>query len=232
MINANIIRAVFINYAKDTKKNRKSMLAFVLIPVLAYLMQFILGDTTHKEHLSMIFMYLGMHCTLIPIMSSASAVAQDKEKNTLRAMMMNGVSPFEYLIGVSAFNILLTVAFSSLFVIMAADVSVVGRIYLAALLCSMISTLIGLTIGAYAQNMTAATSLTMVIGLPLMLLTAYSNISPALEKYANVLYNKQAMNVLADEGLINGKSLFVIGCNFIIVIILFVVAFQKTKFDD
>ena len=84
---------------KDTPKNITILIQFILFPVLTLIME----NAINMEGMPELFftklfsmMYIGM----APLTSTAAIISEEKEKNTLRVLMMANVKPWQYLMGV------------------------------------------------------------------------------------------------------------------------------------
>lgn len=53
-----------------------------------------------SELASVLPTFITMHIVMIPIINMANIIAEEKEKNTLRVLIMSNVKPMEYLIGI------------------------------------------------------------------------------------------------------------------------------------
>ena len=87
---------------KDILKNKAILIQFVLYPVLTLIME----NTIHMEGMPELYftklfsiMYIGM----APLTSMAAIIAEEKEKNTLRVLMLSNVKPVEYLTGTGSY---------------------------------------------------------------------------------------------------------------------------------
>ena len=92
--------AVFKKQLKDTWRNKSVLLQFVLLPILALVMGYLMPeDAMPKQSIAAMFttMYVGM----IPLSGMCSIIAEEREKGTLRSLRMANVSSGEYLFGIS-----------------------------------------------------------------------------------------------------------------------------------
>ena len=84
---------------KDTLKNKTVLIQFIMFPVMTLIMENAISVPDMPElFFTKLFsvMYMGM----APLTSVASIISEEKEKNTLRVLMMANVKPWEYLAGV------------------------------------------------------------------------------------------------------------------------------------
>ena len=96
------IIAILWKQIKDTFKNKEILIQFVMFPALTLIMEKAITIEGMPEHFfTNLFgvMYVGM----APLTSMASIISEEKEKNTLRALLMSNVKPAEYVIGVGCY---------------------------------------------------------------------------------------------------------------------------------
>lgn len=230
-MNISNVKAIFNTHKKDTKKNRKSILMFVLMPLITYVMCMVTKDISEELRVTYICMYLTMHCTLIPIISTATALAQEKESKTLRSLIMNGVKIEEYLLGIGSFTVLVTMLFSLLFVVIGWDSSLLPRILVSGFICSTISTILGLAIGILSANVTSATSLSVVIALPITMISFFAKMNESIKPIASIFYSTQANNLLNGFDHISVKCIIVLMANFILVLGFFFTMYHRKRFE-
>ncbi len=96
------IRAILWKQLKDTSKNKTILIQFVMFPVLTLIMENAIRIENMPEHFfASLFavMYMGM----APLTSMSAILSEEKEKNTLRVLLMTNVRPMEYLIGIGIY---------------------------------------------------------------------------------------------------------------------------------
>ena len=82
---------------KDTLKNKTILVQFILFPIMTLVME----NAINLEGMPELFftklfsiMYIGM----APLTSVSAIISEEKEKNTLRVLMMANVKPLQYLL--------------------------------------------------------------------------------------------------------------------------------------
>jgi len=95
------VNAIFIKQAKDMRKNISVLIMFVIFPVVAFVMtEFVargnpdIPDSMFTSMMAGIFLGMGL------IQSACGVIAEDKEKNSLRFLVIAGVKPSAYLLGI------------------------------------------------------------------------------------------------------------------------------------
>ena len=186
MRNAGVI---FKKQLKDTLKNKTVLIQFIMFPAMTLLMENAVKIPDMPElFFTKLFsvMFLGM----APITSAAAIISEEKEKNTLRVLMMANVKPWEYLLGVGLYVWTLCMAGAGIMAtgLPASDIPFYLGIMAAGL---VISVVIGACIGVFASNQMSATSLFV----PVMMVFSFSPMlamfNDKIEKVARVFYTQQ-----------------------------------------
>ena len=212
---------------KDTIKNKTILIQFILFPIMTIIME----NAITLEGMPELFftkpfsiMYIGM----APITSVAAIISEEKEKNTLRVLMMANVRPWQYLIGVGIY---------------VWAICMLGACAMATGLCAdqitfymimmgvgfIISIIAGACIGIYAKNQMAATSIVM----PGMMILAFAPMlamfNEKIAKVAKILYTEQLKEMLETmffDGIV-GQSVAIVIVNAVVFIALFAIAYKR-----
>ena len=162
----------FQKQIKDTFKNKEILIQFVMFPVLALIME----ELIHVEGLPrnyFVNMFSSMFVGMAPLVSIAAVISEEKEKNTLRVLMMSGVKPAEYLLGIGSYIWLACMAGAF---IMGMTGKYKGREFAVFLMVMgvgiLASMLIGAAIGTLSRNQMMATSLMVPVMLVRILVNA------------------------------------------------------------
>lgn len=216
---------------KDTLKNKAIFIQFVMFPVLCIIMT----KSIHIDGMPADFfvnMFAAMYIGMAPLTSIAAIIAEEKEKNTLRVLMMAKVTPWQYLLGTGCyvffFCMLGAVVFSCLLGkgtafsdrMMFLFVMAVGII---------VSLLIGAAIGVGSRNQMAATSVTVPVMIVFSFLPMISVFNEAIAKVAKYTYSEQVRIMISAVGSGQAESgnLLVIAGNMIVFGGLFWMLYRK-----
>ena len=212
---------------KDTLKNKTVLIQFIMFPLMTLIMEHAISLPDMPElFFTKLFsvMYMGM----APLTSAAAIISEEKEKNTLRVLMMANVKPWEYLLGVGTYVWILCMAGAGIMAtgLPAADVP----FYLGVMAAGfVISIALGACIGIFSSNQMTATSLFV----PVMLVFSFSPMlamfNDKIEKVARIFYTQQLrvlMNRMSFEG-IKPESIMILIVNAVLAIVLFFVAFKR-----
>lgn len=223
------INAVFLKQVKETLKNKSILIQFLMFPVMVIIMENAVKIEDMPEHF-FVKLFAVMFVGMAPLTCMSSIISEEKEKNTLRALMMCNVKPLEYLVGIGAYVWLMCMAGSLLFAF-CGDYS--GTDFFVFMLIMaigiLLSELTGAVIGIFCKNQMSATSVTVPVMMVFSFLPMLSTFNETIEKVAIITYSQQ-INILIN-GLgttdIKPESLIIIAANFLVSAILFVIAFKK-----
>jgi len=223
------IGAILWKQGKETFKNKEILVQFVMFPALTVIMENAMEIKGLPEHFfANLFavMYLGM----APLVSMAAVLAEEKEKNTLRVLLMSDVKAMEYFFGAGIY----------LFGICMLGAGVIGlaggyrgselAIFLAVMAVgNLISILAGAAIGTYSRTQMMATGLTVPVMLVFSFLPMLAMFNERIAKAAKYIYTGRMSLLLNSMG--NGQELaeglWVAGLNLLAAVVLFVIVYRR-----
>ncbi|MEZ3454358.1 MAG: ABC transporter permease [Oscillospiraceae bacterium] len=223
------IKAVFMKQILDTVKNKTVFIQFLMFPVLAIIMENAVKIEDMPEHFfAKLFsvMFIGM----APLSCMSAIISEEKEKNTLRALMMSSVKPWQYLVSVGAYIFIMCMFGTAIFSVL----TEYSGAELAMFICCVsfgiiLSELVGAAIGIFSKNQMTATSLT----LPVMMVFSFSPMlsmfNESIKKVAGITYLQQISDIINGIGTsaISAKNIIVITVNFVAGFALFAAAYKK-----
>ena len=218
---------IFKKQLKDTLKNKTVLIQFIMFPLMTLVME---NAITLPDIPELFFtklfsvMYIGM----APVTAAAAIISEEKEKNTLRVLMMANIKPWEYLLGVGAYVWTLCMAGAGIMATGLASTDI--PFYLGVMAAGfVVSIAIGACIGIFSSNQMTATSLFV----PVMMVFSFSPMlamfNDKIEKVARIFYTQQLrvlMNRMSFEG-IKPESILILAVNAVLALALFFVAFRK-----
>ena len=183
------IGVIFRKQLKDTLKNKTVLIQFIMFPVMTLIMENAIQISGMPENFfTKLFavMYMGM----APLTSVASIISEEKEKNTLRVLMMANVKPWEYLAGVGIYVWTLCMAGAG---IMATGLPSEQIPFFLGVMAAgfIISIAIGACIGVFSSNQMVATSLFMPVMMVFSFAPMLAMFNDKIEKVARVFYTQQ-----------------------------------------
>ena len=219
------IAAVFRKQVKDSFKNRLILVVFFMFPVLAMVFK----EIVSKEELDfMLPSFMTMNTVMIPIIFMSSIIAEEKEKKTLRMLIMSNVRSWEYLLGVVICVFLQALLSTCVFLAIipnsmeeAMDFIVVSTI---GIICSL---LIGAILAIIAKNQMSVGPVTAPVSMLIGLLPMFSAMNDKLEHAAKALYSYYVRESFVSHSLeIDESSWAVIGLNFVVLLFLFIILYK------
>jgi ABC-2 type transport system permease protein len=207
------------------------LIQFIIFPVMAFVMtEFVAKSTPEIPSSMFVTMFAAMFIGMTPLSMTAGVIAEDKEHNSLRFLVMAGVKPHEYLIGTCGFTFLACALVSLLFGLIGGFTSVELAKFVAVLILgSCASLLLGATIGLFSKNQQAATA----ISTPTFMLLAFSpmiaQFNTNVAKVSTIFYTQQVNTIVNNltDGIM--KPILIILANIAILLTLFIIVYRKNK---
>ena len=223
------ITAVFLKQIKETFRNKTILIQFLMFPVMVIIMENAIKLENMPEHF-FVKLFAVMFVGMAPLTCMSAIISEEKEKNTLRALMMSNVKPFEYLLGVGAYVFIMCIIGAVVFAVCG---GYEGKDLLAFMVIMgagiLLSSLTGAVIGVFSKNQMSATSLTIPVMMIFSFLPMLSMFNESIEKVARITYSQQ-MSILINgigNSAIKPESIIIIAVNFVVASILFTLAFRK-----
>ena len=226
----NKMSAVFYKQVKDTFKNKSVFIQFVMFPLMAIIMQCSVKINGMPENY-FVTLFASMYIAMAPITSMAAIISEEKEKNTLRMLLMSNVKPMEYLLGIGSYVFLICMAGSFVFA-KAGNYSGMDLVQFMAVMAVgiAISVLIGAAIGTWSKNQMTGTSITVPVMMIFSFLPMLGAFNDAIKKVGVFAYSEQIYILMNEIGRMHVKagSVIVITTNFAVMLVLFMIAYRKS----
>ena len=149
---------------KDTFKNKSILIQFVMFPLLAVIMT---NAISLKNMPANFFgtLFASMYVGMAPLTGISAIISEEKEKHTLRVLLMAGVSPVQYLLGTGCYVFLACMPGSILFSCLLTGVTFASRLFFLLILSTgiLVSIVVGATIGIQCKNQMTAASVTVPV---------------------------------------------------------------------
>lgn len=223
------IAAVFTKQLKETLKNKSILIQFLMFPVMVLIMENAIVLEGMPEHF-FVKLFAVMFVGMAPLTCMSSILSEEKEKNTLRALMMSNVHPFEYLIGIGLYVWLMCMVGAAVFAVTGGYESKDFLMFMVIMAAGiLLSELTGAVIGVFSKDQMAATSVTVPVMMVFSFLPMLSMFNESIEKIAKVTYSQQLSILINGLGTaeVKPESILVIAANFIISAVLFALVFKK-----
>ena len=192
--------AIFKKQLKDTMKNKTVLIQFVMFPVLTVIMNRAIKIDGMPERF-FVTMFATMYVAMAPLTGIAAIIAEEKEKNTLRVLLMSNVKPYEYLAGIGSYVWFACMLGSA---VICAEGSYGPEASVSFMLIMAVgilaSLLIGAAIGTGSRTQMQATSLTVPVMLIVSFLPMLASFNTTIEKIAKYMYAEQVSRMLSEVG--------------------------------
>ena len=224
------IKAVFRKQLKETVRNTSVLIQFLLFPAMTLIM----SKAVHIDSLPenyFVTLFAAMFIGMAPLTSISAIIAEEKEKNTLRVLMMSNVKPCEYLTGVGAYVLICCLAGSAVIILAGSYTPSERIIFFAVMALGILASLmVGAAIGTLSKNQMAASSLTVPAMMIMSFLPMLSMFNESIAKFGKYLYTVQIQNMIANIGHIHLEfsSIAIIAGNILAAGILFAIAYRRS----
>ena len=227
------MKAVFLKQMKETLKNKEVLVQFMMFPLIALVMENLIHVEGMPENF-FVNMFSAMYVGMAPLVAMVSILAEEKEKGTLRVLLMANVKSVEYLAGVGSYVWTACMIGACVFMAVGNYKGKTAVLYLFIMAIGIfISMVLGAAIGAVSRNQMAATAVSVPVMLVLSFLPMLSTFNETVEKAARFVYTQQ-ISILVNrvaEGTVYFQNISIILINVILTGIFFVYAYQKAEID-
>lgn len=227
----NNIAAIFKKQLKDTLRNKAVFIQFVMFPIMTLIMNNAVKMQEMPENF-FVNLFAAMYIGMAPLVSIASIISEEKEKNTLRVLIMSNVKPYEYILGIGSY-VWFACMLGGIVICTAGGYNLQTSIAFMGIMAIGIVTslLIGAIIGIWSKTQMTATS----IAVPVMMIFSFtpmlSMFNSTIEKIAKILYSEQISRMLnqINNLQLNVVNIGVIVMNIVIAAVIFIMIFKKCK---
>lgn len=223
------IKAVFIKHALDIFKNRVVLIQFAVFPIIAFAMTELVAKSDDTIPDSMfITMFASIFAGMIMLTTTADVIAEDKEHKSLRFLIMAGVKPYQYLIGMGGVLLSASLLVSLVFALMG---GFIGQGFLLFLLVmfsgSTASMLLGATIGILSRNQQAAIAISMPVAMVIGFCPIFTMFNETARIIFSIFYTQQMSVVVSDLSAGIVSPFIIILSNIAVLTIFFTVVYKK-----
>ncbi len=187
---------------------------------------------TMMEHEQESFYLFMLMCSImVPITCVASTISEENEKGTLRSLIYAGISSCEYFIGIGMCIGLLCFVSICLIGMISGDSSNTGIVLAVMGVSIMISSLIGAIIGTAVRSQINVSAITAPSSLVLGMFPVIGLMKESVHNITQYTYSQIVLDVVMEKQ-ITTQQILLLGVNFLILFILFAVAYRKSVFVD
>ncbi len=214
----------------DTLKNKPILIQFILFPLFSIIMTYAIQIQEMPENF-FVNLFATMYIGMAPLVSISAIISEEKEKNTLRVLLMADVSPTQYLIGIGSYVFFMCIMGGMVFCFLLNNVTNIQRIFFLFIMGIGIITsiIIGACIGVGSKNQMSATSVTIPVMMIFSFMPMLSMFNDKIQKVSKIIYSEQIRNLInnLENSRNDMENIAVIIINIILFGILFCVLYKK-----
>ena len=221
----------------------KNMLIMILLPIgFAVLYQTIFGDVKEAGMPSNFVLTLCelLNLSAIPLTGLAMMVAEEKEKNTLRVLMLSDVSALEYIFSkIISVLVLMELITIVIFFIMATQLSYLPMFLLVTTVTSISMLLFGSVVGLLSKDQMSTSTLSTPLMILFLIPPMFQNMNEVIDKIASIVPTTRMMAIINDA--MNGMSILsqehlldfgIILAWILLGVVTFAMMYRKKGFDN
>ncbi len=223
------IWAILKKQLKDTLKNKTILIQFIMFPTLTLIMNNAIKINGMPENF-FVTLFATMYVGMAPLTAMTAIIAEEKEKNTLRVLLLSNVKPYEYFSGVGIY-VWVSCLIGAAVICAAGNYERNESIFFMLVMAIGIlaSLMIGAAIGTWSRTQMAATSITVPVMMILSFLPMLSIFNTSIAKIAKFFYSEQIHLMLnqINNLKIEFHSFCIVFLNMIVAAVLFHIAYRK-----
>ncbi len=223
------IFAIIRKQLKDTLKNKTVLIQFVMFPVLTLIMNNAIKIDGMPENF-FVNLFATMYIGMAPLTCMAAIIAEEKEQNTLRVLMMSNVKPHEYLLGIGSYVWFVCMLGAIVMCISGSYTLQTSAAFMGVMALGIsVSLLAGAAIGTWSKTQMMATSITVPIMMIFSFMPMLSMFNDTIAKIAKYTYTEQISLLLNRINNIsfNAENLIIVMVNIFAAAALFTIAYKK-----
>lgn len=219
------------------------MLIMILLPIgFAVLYQTIFGDVKEAGMPSNFVLTLCelLNLSAIPLTGLAMMVAEEKEKNTLRVLMLSDVSALEYIFSkIISVLVLMELITIVIFFITATQLSYLPMFLLVTTVTSISMLLFGSVVGLLSKDQMSTSTLSTPLMILFLIPPMFQNMNEVIDKIASIVPTTRMMAIINDA--MNGMSILsqehlldfgIILAWILLGVVTFAMMYRKKGFDN
>ncbi|MCL1983448.1 MAG: ABC transporter permease [Clostridiales bacterium] len=223
------VKAIFSKQLRDMFKNRTVLIQFVVFPLVAFAFTEIVAKPNGSIPDSMfVTMFASIYAGVTVLTTTAGTIAEDRERKSLRFLIMAGMKPYQYMLGVGgvmiAASLLVAVVFGATGGFHGVNFV---RFVVVLVLGSVASSLLGATLGIVSKNQQAAAAMAMPLGMILGFTPLLAMFSQTVKKLFCIFYTMQVDMLVSDFSADFTTPATVIIVNIAVFAALFAFAYNK-----
>lgn len=223
------ISAILWKQIKDTLKNKTILIQFLMFPIMTIIMENAIEIDNMPEHF-FATLFASMFIGMAPLTAMSSIISEEKEKNTLRVLLMSNVKPLSYLAGVGIYVFVMCMIGACVIGFASGYKGNVLLIFILIMAIGiLVSILTGAVIGTMSKNQMMATSVMLPVMMIFSFIPMLSMFNETIKKFGKVIYTQQISTMLnsVNEFEIKTEQILVIVITIVVAALAFVFAYKK-----
>ena len=224
------ISAVFLKQLKDSLKNKLIIFIFFMFPIMCLIFKYVLEAPIFEN--IVLPMFINMNALSLPFMCASNIIAEDKEKGSLKNLIMANVKGWEYLIGIGLTMFTLSFISTSIFLfyydLSSLNVTKVWIFFFSSFCSIIISILIGSIFGLISKNQMSSAPIASPLFIFLGMLPTLSKLNEDLETFSKIFYSHHTYSFFTTLSFedVNYVPFLSISLNFIVCLAAFIIIYK------
>ncbi|MDR1663795.1 MAG: ABC transporter permease [Clostridiales bacterium] len=225
------VKAMFVKQTLDMFRNWPVLIQYVVYPAVAFVFTVLVAkaDETIADTM-FVAMFSSIFAGMALVFSAMAVIAEDRETKSLRFLVMAGVKPHEYLIGVGGVIFLFGLGVSVVFALIGGySGAEFFKFLLVMVLGSAASILLGASIGILSKNQQSASA----VGIPVSMVLGFAPMVTMFNETAKQIFDifyTQQVNVVANDVSTDiARPVLIILANIAALAALFAAAYRKKR---
>jgi hypothetical protein len=221
--------AVFMNKLAEFKKDKESLIAFALLPALAIFQVMFMGLDYGISPNDVIKPLALVAATSIFIMVLPQVIAEHRENGSLRFLVMAGIKPISYLLGVGGAFVAMGALAMTIFIWLGEfSAQALPRFISITLLAMICSMLISAILGILSKNRQKAMGLAIPVSMASMFLPQIAQTVEPLNRIFDYTFIGRGAYMMSDLYYnFSMMSILILLANIVLLSITFVVIYHK-----
>lgn len=223
------ISAILWKQIKDTLKNKTILIQFLMFPIMTIIMENAIEIDNMPEHF-FATLFASMFIGMAPLTAMSSIISEEKEKNTLRVLLMSNVKPLSYLAGVGIYVFVMCMIGACVIGFASGYKGNVLLIFILIMAIGiLVSILTGAVIGTMSKNQMMATSVMIPVMMIFSFIPMLSMFNDTIKKFGKVIYTQQISTMLnsVNQFEVQTEPILVIVITIVVAALVFVFAYKK-----
>lgn len=220
------IRAIIYKQMIDTKRNVIILFLILLYPILTFIFYALLSGNPVVNMI--IPSFITLNIVMIPIIIMSNIISEEKEKDTLRILVMSNVAPIEYFIGVGT-TLFIVIMFSLIPYTFLLKLTLVSTVYyfIYSSLGVVISLIIGAIIGIIIKNQMGVGAISSPVSMFFGMLPMLTNINNKIKSFSFILYSQKIYDLIVNVEEHSLSNILVIVINLILLGGIFIMLYIR-----